>query len=887
MTKRVLVTGDLALDMNIYHGKRSRPWTPEGPGTWTDEAQGGAYLLHKVVDAVTTSGLKDEAPRFKAVHGIPEGLQAGLPEELRGYCLWESTPGPKKPVWRLSRPLGYGGSQAAGGIFAGKQLREDGPSQILVLDDGNLGFRSNISRDAWPSALTGGASDDLDWVILKMADPLCEGDLWRACLDCHAGRMIAVVNLEDVRQMEVRVTKGISWERTALDLVAELDRNPALSSLRRIRFLVVRIGFEGALVVQRLGEKVTYTLVFDPGHMEGDWREGITGSAMGFMSTLTAGIASRLAHDPRTESELKADKNRAQEELDRDAVLDGVKAGLFGMRTLLLEGHGVVAPGATPGVPFEKVGEALLDREARSTFADAAVPVLTGPAASAWSFLVGAVEGTHTVRPLFGHAHCLALKGPGALHGVPYQSFGKLLTMDRKEIESLRNLRQLIWNYKEDTKASKPLSIAVFGPPGSGKSFGIKQIAKGILGKDNEPLEFNLSQFSDPKDLIGALHQVRDAVLSGTTPLVFWDEFDSKGYLWLQYLLAPMQDGAFQEGQLTHPIGKCIFVFAGGTSWDYENFGPQEPDKELKEDDAVYEKKKDAWAHFKLLKGPDFLSRLSGYLNVLGPNPRSAWKEELEKWIPQEDDDCFPLRRAILLRAMYGLRGDTLFKIDPGLLSAFMEIPRYKHGARSMEKILEQAKQRGRGGRLRRSDLPPAALLELHADYDRFMEIAERDMEFAAWDEVLAPSIHAYWYKYMVDHGYDTDLPEAYADLSEASKADNLAAARRLPAVLALAGLKLVPEGSGEVTEESEVRAIINEKLELLSEVEHDGWMEYKLRNGWVFNKTRNDGLRRHHLIIPYQALSEGEKGKDRNAVQAYPEMAALAGYRIVRKTQA
>ncbi len=88
-------------------------------------------------------------------------------------------------------------------------------------------------------------------------------------------------------------------------------------------------------------------------------------------------------------------------------------------------------------------------------------------------------------------------------------------------------------------------------------------------------MEFNLSQFKDSADLIGAFHQVRDRVLQGFVPVVFWDEFDSGNYKWLQYLLAPMQDGKFQEGQITHPIGKCVFIFAGATSATFDSFGPK------------------------------------------------------------------------------------------------------------------------------------------------------------------------------------------------------------------------------------------------------------------------------------------------------------------------
>ena len=46
-------------------------------------------------------------------------------------------------------------------------------------------------------------------------------------------------------------------------------------------------------------------------------------------------------------------------------------------------------------------------------------------------------------------------------------------------------------------------------------------------------------------------------------------------YGWLRYFLAPMQDGKFLQGEMAHPIGKAIFVFAGGTSWTLDNFGKQ------------------------------------------------------------------------------------------------------------------------------------------------------------------------------------------------------------------------------------------------------------------------------------------------------------------------
>lgn len=74
-------------------------------------------------------------------------------------------------------------------------------------------------------------------------------------------------------------------------------------------------------------------------------------------------------------------------------------------------------------------------------------------------------------------------------------------------------------------------------------------------------------------------------------------------------------------------------------------------------------------------------------------------------------------------------------------------------------------------------------------------------------------------------------------------------------------------------------------EIEMLAGLEHQRWMEQKLRQGWVYGETRDDRLKKHPSLVPYtdSRLSESEKDKDRNTVTEIPRFLALAGYQIYR----
>jgi hypothetical protein len=329
--------------------------------------------------------------------------------------------------------------------------------------------------------------------------------------------------------------------------------------------------------------------------------------------------------------------------------------------------------------------------------ADTSFRVVDVPDADEWHIFASAIAESH--RAL---AARIVVEGDlVACEDVPVERIGAWSSIDRTEIESMRSVRNIIREFLQ-ARRSRPLSLAVFGPPGSGKSFAIKQMAREWMsgGTRIAVLEFNLSQFSSPEDLPLALQRVRDCAVEGTLPLVFWDEFDSnlggRELGWLAQFLAPMQDGAFIEDGIVRPIGPAIFIFAGGTHPTMASFKAR----------AV---------EVPGAKATDFLSRLRGYVDILGPNPRDR------------SDRTFVLRRALLLRALLQQRAPGLVSggrldIDPGVLRAFLDVTTYVHGARSMESIVDMSALSGRL-RYERSALPPRHQIGLHTDPDEFLAL--------------------------------------------------------------------------------------------------------------------------------------------------------------------
>jgi len=163
---------------------------------------------------------------------------------------------------------------------------------------------------------------------------------------------------------------------------------------------------------------------------------------------------------------------------------------------------------------------------------------------------------------------------------VPTARFGKLVTADRREIDSFCKIAHKLKDYLSKKDFSEPFSIAVFGRPGSGKSFGVHEVIQSIIGeaemKKNPPLKRNLSQFENDADIDSVFAEIKSMSQRDgkAPPVVYFDEFDAthnKEHLyWLDHLRKYLQSS--QGSQDDEKRGHGIYVFIGGTAETFEEF---------------------------------------------------------------------------------------------------------------------------------------------------------------------------------------------------------------------------------------------------------------------------------------------------------------------------
>ncbi|MCK0165637.1 RyR domain-containing protein [Marinobacter sp. S6332] len=102
---------------------------------------------------------------------------------------------------------------------------------------------------------------------------------------------------------------------------------------------------------------------------------------------------------------------------------------------------------------------------------------------------------------------------------------------------------------------------------------------------------------------------------------------------------------------------------------------------------------------------------------------------------------------------------------------------------------------------------------------------------------------------------------KSWEDLKENVRDSNRRVADHFEVKVRALGCHLVPRNAGNEA------VITSEDLEMLAEMEHNRWWADRALNGWTYGQQRDDRKKVHPNMVPYEALSESDKQKDRDFV--------------------
>ncbi len=70
--------------------------------------------------------------------------------------------------------------------------------------------------------------------------------------------------------------------------------------------------------------------------------------------------------------------------------------------------------------------------------------------------------------------------------------------------------------------------------------------------------------------------------------------------------------------------------------------------------------------------------------------------------------------------------------------------------------------------------------------------------------------------------------------------------------------------------------------VEQMAKQVHDVWAQSRMEQGWCYGEQRNDTLKTHPCLVPYEELPEVEKAYDRDTAIGTLKLILKLGFKIV-----
>ena len=76
----------------------------------------------------------------------------------------------------------------------------------------------------------------------------------------------------------------------------------------------------------------------------------------------------------------------------------------------------------------------------------------------------------------------------------------------------------------------------------------------------------------------------------------------------------------------------------------------------------------------------------------------------------------------------------------------------------------------------------------------------------------------------------------------------------------------------------------LNNLVEAMAKNVHEVWAQSRMEQGWTYGAERNDALKQHPCLIPYEDLPEVEKAYDRDTALGTLKLICKLGFKISKE---
>ena len=76
----------------------------------------------------------------------------------------------------------------------------------------------------------------------------------------------------------------------------------------------------------------------------------------------------------------------------------------------------------------------------------------------------------------------------------------------------------------------------------------------------------------------------------------------------------------------------------------------------------------------------------------------------------------------------------------------------------------------------------------------------------------------------------------------------------------------------------------LNLLIEAMAKNVHEVWAQSRMEQGWTYGEERNDVLKYHPCLIPYEELPEIEKAYDRDTALGTLKLISKLGFKISKE---